>query len=151
MNAVLIGALVLGAAIWVGGFATIIVLSRASRAVLQQADRVALFRAFGRGYLPVAIVAMVLIIVPGGVLLAERPWDGLATTLVILAACTAAATAIGVVQARAMTRLRKAALDAPDSLDQRVRRGAQRAMVLRAAIGVLTVAMYAVAIACAAT
>ncbi|PRZ41515.1 hypothetical protein CLV47_10962 [Antricoccus suffuscus] len=151
MHAVLIGALVLGTAIWVGGFVMIIVLSRASRAVLQTADRVALFRGFGRGYLPVAGVAMVLIVLPGGVLLGQRPWDGLATTLVILVACTAAATAVGVVQARAMTRLRKAALKAPDDLDRRVRRGAQRALVLRATIGVLTVAMYVVAIACAVT
>ena len=151
MDAVLIGALVLGTAIWVGGFVTIIVLSRASRAVLQPVDRVALFRKFGRGYLPVAIAAMVLIVVPGGILLGQRPWDGLATTLVVLVAGTAVATAVGVVQARAMTRLRRAALNSPDDLSQQVRRGAQRAMFLRAAIGVLTVAMYAVAIACAAT
>ncbi len=149
MDAVLIGALVLGTAIWVGGFVTIMVLARASRAVLQPGDRVALFRKFGNDYLPVAIVAMVLIVVPGGILLAQRPWDGLATTLVILVACTAVATAAGVVQARAMTRLRRAALEAPDDLGERVRRAGRRALVLRATIGVLTVAMYAVAIACA--
>lgn len=151
MHAVLIGALVLGTAIWLGGFITLLVLSPVSRKTLRPEDRVALFRGFGRSYLVVASVGMVLIVVPGGILLGQRDWDGLATTLVILVACTVAATAVGVVQARAMTRLRKAALSSPDDLMPHVDRGARRALVLRSAIGVLTVAMYVVAIACAAS
>jgi hypothetical protein len=148
VNAVLIGLLILGTAVWVGGFVTIVVLSRVSRAVLQPPDRVALFRGFGRSYLPVAIVAMVLIVVPGGILLAQRPWDALATVLVVLAACTVIVTAVGVVQARAMTRLRRAAHDDPDGHAERLAGGARRALVLRASIGLLTVAMYVVAIGC---
>lgn len=153
MHALLVAALVLGASVWIGGFVTIIVLSRSARMTLQPTQRVDLMRHFGRSYLPVAFIAMVLIVVAGGGLLAQRPWDTLATVLVLIVAATVIATAIGVIQARAMTRLRRRLLAAPDSRDlsQQVNRGARRARVLRSAIGVLSVAMFAMALACATT
>jgi hypothetical protein len=56
-----------------------------------------------------------------------------------------AALAVGVAQARRMTRIRAAALAAPDDrqLTSRVRRGAHVATLLRAAIGVLSLALIA--------
>lgn len=62
----------------------------------------------------------------------------MATALVI-------SLAVGVVQARRMTRLRAAALAAPEQLElkRRVSHGAHSAALLRAAIGLLSLALIA--------
>jgi hypothetical protein len=64
---------------------------------------------------------------------------------VLVAAALVLALAVGVVQARRMTRLRRAALAEPErpELAEQVARGAQRATVLRAAIGLLSLALIA--------
>jgi uncharacterized membrane protein len=135
--------LVLAAAVWVGGFVAIGVVARVSVRTLGPADRVAFFRSLGRVYLGVGTAALALALGSGAALLAGRPWDGTLTATAALAAALVAALASGVLQARRMTRLRREALAHPDdaSLATRVRRGARNAGLLRAAIGVLTLAL----------
>lgn len=145
----LVAVLLLGSCVWIGGFVTIVVLARSARRALEDPARVRLFRDFGRSYLPVAAGALALVVVAGGLLLATRPWDGRSLTTVLLAVAVVLATAVGVVQARRMTRLRSRALRKPESasLAARVARGARYATVLRAGIGVLTLALFGSAIA----
>ena len=134
---------------WLGGFVLLILVSRASRRQLEASARVAFFRQVGREFLPVAATAMVVILVSGGVLLGSRPWDGLATALVVLVVAVIVTTGVGVRQARAMTRLRRRALAAGGALATDVATGARRATALRTLIGVLVLAVYAVAVVAA--
>jgi NhaP-type Na+/H+ or K+/H+ antiporter len=73
-------------------------------------------------------------------LLAASVWIG---SLICLAVVV---TALGIRQARSMTRLRRRHLEDPgnDELTQRVRRGARTALLLRGVIGVVSLATLAV-------
>lgn len=128
------------------------VVARAATGALSREQRVSLFRAIGRGFLPVATVALVLVLLPGSVLLAERPWDGRSTSVVVLAAALMVVTAVGVLQARRMTRLRSRAVGpgqqrAEDpALAAAVRRGAVAAVAVRGAIGLISLALLVVAV-----
>ena len=134
--------LVLGTAVWLGGFVTIVVVSRVASHTLEPAARVAFFRVLGRVYGIVSASALLLAVVGAGLLVRHRAWGATLLAATVVVAALVVATAIGVRQARAMTRLRRAALAAPDddALATRVRAGGRRAVVLRAAIGGLTVA-----------
>ncbi len=152
MHIVLLTLLVLGATIWMGGLAAMPVIVRAATSTLPPEQRVPLFRAIGRGFLPVATSALVLVLAAGGLLLADRPWDGRSTSVVVLAAALVVVTAAGVVQARRMTRLRHRALAAeqqatPDfALTAAVRRGSVTAAAVRGGIGLLSVALLVVVV-----
>lgn len=130
----------LSAAIWVGGLVAIFVAARAASATLDQAQRIAFFRALGRAYGMVGGAALLIALASGAVLLEGHPFDGLLIATAIAAAALLGVTAAGVAQARSMTRLRRRALDAP-ALAQRVRRGAVLAAALRGAIALLTLAL----------
>jgi hypothetical protein len=69
----------------------------------------------------------------------------------VLAVALVLATGAGVVQARGMTRLRQRAVREPGdaALTARIERNARRALVLRALIGALTVALLALGAALA--
>ncbi|HET8591825.1 MAG TPA: hypothetical protein VFM01_19455 [Nakamurella sp.] len=147
----LLALLILGAAVWTGGMAAVTILSVSSRRVLEPAQRVALFRDFGRRYLVVAGAALVLVVVCGGLLLAFRPWDGLSGAIVGLVAALTVALAAGVRQARAMGRLRRAALEQTDPVartaaQHAVTAGARRALALRTVIALLSVAVFVLAV-----
>lgn len=133
----------LGASVWVGGFVTIALVSRVARRQLDRGARVAFFRALGRSYVAVGGSALVVAFACGAVLLDGRAWDGTAIAAVAVGIALAVVTAGGVAQARGMTRLRHRALRGPGdrALAVRVRRGAVRATILRAAIGVLSLAL----------
>ncbi len=154
VSAVLVFIHLLAAAVWVGGFVAIVVVVRAARESLEPDQRVAFFRALGRGYGIVGGIALLVALATGAVLLAGRDggWDAAATVAAVLGAAIVLATAAGVRQARAMTRLRQAALAAPgdESLARRIDRDSRRAAVLRAGIGILTIALLAVGAAIAA-
>jgi uncharacterized membrane protein len=130
----------LSAAIWIGGLVAIFVVARAASATLDRADRIAFFRALGRAYGIVGGAALLVALASGAILLDDHPWDGLLTATAIVAAALLLATAAGVAQARAMTRLRREAMGTP-ALADRVRRGALLAAALRGAIGLLTLAL----------
>ena len=101
-----------------------------------------LFRSLGRSYGIVGTLALLIALATGAILLDDHPWDG----LMVAAAAAGAllvATAAGMAQARAMTRLRLRAVAqvGGEPLDPRVRKGAIVAAILRACIGVLTLAL----------
>jgi len=141
----------LAGSVWVGGFVAIGVVARVAREQLDRPAQVAFFRALGRRYLVVGLVALFAALASGAALLAGRDWDGTALAAVVVAAALVLATIAGILQARGMTRARTRALRDPDdaALADRVQRGAVRAGILRATIGTLTLALLALAAALA--
>jgi hypothetical protein len=145
LHTALVGVLVFAAAVWVGGFVTLVVVARAARHTIGAAERVAFFRALGRGYGVVSGVALLVGLVSGALLLAGRPWTGPVIATVAVAALLVAGTVAGVAQARRLTRLRRRALTEA-ALADRVRAAARRAALLRAGIGGLSVALVALGV-----
>lgn len=141
----------LGASIWVGGFVTLVVVQRAAQMTLGDGDRVEFFRSLGRSFGIVSGIALLLATVSGGLLLRGREWDGLALAAVLLLVALVLAVAVGVVQARAMTRLRQNSIEHPSDgeLERRIRVGALRARQLRTGIGALSIVLLAVVAALA--
>ena len=131
--------------VWVGGFVTIAVVTRVVRRQLPMPAQVAFFRSLGRGFGVVGGLALGVALLTGGALLSRRGWDAWAAVAVVLAVALVLATGAGVVQARGMTRLRQRAVREPRDavLTARIERNARRALVLRALIGALTVALLA--------
>lgn len=148
VDTVLGGLLVLATAVWVGGLIALIVVARVARATLGPAERVAFFRRLGRVYGVVAAAALVLGLACGAVLLRDHRWDGVLIATTVAAAALVAATVVGVLQARLMTRLRQRALSSPGDpvLTDRVRRGARTAGILRGLIGILSFALLALGV-----
>lgn len=144
-QAVLLGIFTLASCIWVGGYVTIVVVARVAVRTLAPAQRVAFFRALGRTYIFLGVPSLLVALGTGAALLTDHAWDGVVTAAVVVAAALVAILAAGVVQARRMTRLRVDALAAPDDprLSARVRRGSRSAGLLRATIGVLSLALIA--------
>lgn len=151
---VLLGLFILAASVWVGGYAAVAVVSRTAAKVLDPANRIAFFRALGRAYLALQVPSLVVALGTGYALLSQRSWNGVATAATVVAAALVVTLAWGVVQARRMGRVRRAALVAPDDAhsadsadsagrQDAVRRGARRAALLRAGLGVLSLALIA--------
>jgi uncharacterized membrane protein len=141
----------LAASIWVGGLVAIVVVARAASATLEPAQRVAFFRALGRSYGVVGSVALLVALATGALLLHGHPWDGLLIATALAAAALLVATAVGIAQARAMTRLRRRALAEPgEAIDAQVRRGAALAGALRGAIALITLTLVVLGSALAA-
>lgn len=142
------GVLVLGGSIWLGGFVTLILVSRSASATLPAADRVAFFRHFGRRFGSVSTAALVCALVAGAVLLSGQRWDGLSWSLLIAAIALLVAVAIGVVQARKMTRLRRRAVADPGNtaVVTRIGVGSRYAVWLRGTIGAISVLIFVLAL-----
>lgn len=132
--------------IWVGGLVAIFVVARAAEATLGPVQRIEFFRALGRRYGMVGGAALLVAIATGAVLLDDHPWEGMLVATALLAASLLGVTAIGMAQARRMTRLRRHSLTDP-ALAERVRHGALTATALRATIAVLTLALVVLAAA----
>ena len=130
------------ASIWVGGYVAIAVVARATT-TLAPDQRIAFFRALGRAYLRVGGAALVVALGTGAALLRDRAWDGTLATTLVLAVALLVALFLGVAQARRMTRLRVGALAAPldPTLARRLHSGARSAVLLRAMIGLLNLAL----------
>jgi uncharacterized membrane protein len=133
--------------IWVGGFVTIAVVTRAARRQLTAGEQVRLFREIGRSFGIVGGTALVVALACSAALAADHEWGATRLAGALIAAALVVATGAGVAQARGMTRLRERAVRNPDddSLPERIRKGAARALGLRAAIGALTIALLFVA------
>jgi len=144
-EAILLGVFVLASCVWVGGFAAIAVVARVASRTLSPVERVAFFRGLGRTYGIVGGLALIVALGTGAALVADRRWDATLTATAVAAAALVVNTVIGVAQARRMTRLRRESLQQPAdaSLARRVRQGARRAAILRAGIGVLSLALIA--------
>jgi uncharacterized membrane protein len=145
---ILAGLLILGGALWLGGFVAIVIFSRSTKKALTTPQRVAVFRELGRRYVIVASVAFALVVIPGGVLLASRPADGYTLAVLIIALLLVVVTVVGIRQARRMTRMRRAAIVEPDAADAAaLQRGTRVASVLRASIGVCSLALFVLGVA----
>jgi len=144
-QAVLLGVFTLASCIWVGGYVAIAVVARVATHTLAPGQRVAFFRALGRTYLLLGVPALLVAFGAGAALLSDHTWDGLMTATVVVAAALVVALAVGVVQARRMSRLRAGALSTPEDqyANARVRAGARAAAWLRAGIGGLSLALIA--------
>lgn len=132
-----------------GGFVAIMVVNATSRTSLEPAQRVLLFRGLGRGYLRVALAAFLLAVIPGGILLAFRPWDGFTLAILLVAILLVALTGVAVRQARRVTRMRKAALAAASEGESHaapIAHHAKRAWVLRMGIGLASLALFVLAL-----
>jgi uncharacterized membrane protein len=146
--AVLTGVLIFTGAVWVGGLIAITVVARVATATLDPAGRVALFRGLGRTYGVIGIAALAVAYGTGAALVYNRDWDGVLTATLVVAAALALILALGVAQARRMTRLRRYALDHPDDagVATRVRHGAGRAGALRGVIALLSFALLSLGV-----
>lgn len=135
--------LVLAAAVWLGGFVTLVVVTRVARRTVGAAQQVTFFRRLGRVYGVVGGLALAVALASGAGLLYGRVPDGVMIATAVVAAALAAATLVGVGQARQMTRLRHHGVHRPGDavLTRRIRRGARIANVLRALIGVLSISL----------
>jgi 1,4-dihydroxy-2-naphthoate octaprenyltransferase len=133
--------LILASSVWIGGAACLIVVSRVSRTALSAADRVTLFRQLGRRWGIIGTAALVVAYACGLILLLTAPWTPLSTWLVVLGVTLAIALAAGIVQARRMTRLRRAAASAGLAAPR-----SHSATILRAGIVALSVAMVVLAV-----
>jgi len=126
----------LAAMIWTGGMVAVTVATTAARRTLGPEEQVRFFRALGRRYGITAGLALTIFAITG-LALAGAPAGYTATQTAV-----AALTAIGVINARAVQRLRAQALadpaDAP--LASRLRSTARTATALRAAIALVTLA-----------
>ena len=71
----------------------------------------------------------------------QHPWKSVQVAAAIIAGALLAATVAGMLQARAMTRLRRRALAQGPTPSVALRRGARLAAGLRGAIGLLTLAL----------
>jgi uncharacterized membrane protein len=144
-QAVLLGVFTLASCIWVGGYVAIAVVARVATRTLVPGQRVAFFRALGRLYLLLGVPALLIALGTGAGLLSDHSWDGILTAAVAVAAALLVSLAVGVVQARRMTRLRAAALFMTEDPERgvRVRQGARSAALLRATIGLLSLALIA--------
>jgi hypothetical protein len=141
---VLVFLALLGGSVWIGGFVAIVVVTRIARAQLERRAQIEFFRALGRRYLVVGNGALVVGLAAGGVLLADHAWDGVVLAALIVAAGVVLVTAAGIVQARRLSRLRARAMG-DEALAPHVRRRAMQAGMLRGAIGLLSVALLALA------
>jgi uncharacterized membrane protein len=142
-HALLLTVFILAASIWVGGYVAIGVVARSATTTLDGPARVAFFRSLGRSYLRVGTPALLVALATGAALLWGRRWDALLAATVAVVALLLIGLAVAVAEARAMTRLRSQAVHEPgdEQLAARVRTGGRRATALRAALGLLTLAV----------
>ena len=137
----------LAAMIWTGGMVAVTVATVAARQTLEPKQQVRFFAALGRRYGIVSGAALAAFMV-SGLILAGDPaeWTGTETAIAALTAAAAALTVVGVINARAVQRLRSQAIEAGDhDDDSRLRNTRRTATVLRALIALVTLAAVIVA------
>lgn len=145
MGSIVVFVHLLAAGIWMGGFVAIAIVVRIAGGELDTLTRIAFFRRLGRSYLGVGGGSLAVALGTGSVLLTRGGWTAARTVAVVLGIALAITSVAGVLQARAMTRLRARAAHGPDgAAAETVRSAAVRAALLRGAIGVLTLALLAV-------
>jgi uncharacterized membrane protein len=143
LHVVVVTVFVLATSTWVGGLVTLPIVAYVTSRMLSPADRVATFRGIGRVYGPIGAGALIVALALGFVLARGR-LSSLAFWLACaIAACVLGVTVVGVLQARAMTRLRSSARDEPPASDvgDRIARSSRRAAALRGGIVVLTLVL----------
>lgn len=154
VHLILLAVLLVGAAMWLGGMVAVTMLAVISKRALDPKSRAALFRRFARSYFPVFGGALVVGAIAGFIMLIDRGWDGIAWAITIVTIVILIALVFGVIQARAMTRLRARAAELGDSvpadLARQISRQGRSAAVLRGSLGLLSAAVFVLAICTAA-
>lgn len=154
VHLILLALLIVGAGMWFGGMVAVTMLAVISKRALEPAVRVAFFRRFARTYFPVFGAALVVAAIAGFVMLLARGWDGIAWAITIIVVVILIALALGVLQARAMSRLRAHAVelgaDVPAELTRQISSGARSAAMVRGTLGVLSLVVFVLAIFTAA-
>ena len=146
MHATLVAVELLAASVWVGGLVCIAVVARCAREQLDTATRVAFFRSLGRRYLRVGLGALLIAYGAGALLIGTGHWSAVKSALAITAAALVVVTCTGVVQARALSRLRLTALAGDPRLgEDYIARRAHRASALRGLIALLTIGLVVLA------
>ena len=131
--------LAIGSGVWLGGLVSVVILAVVSRSTVDAADRVGLFRAFGRWF-AVFMGAAALLVVPPALVLAVVDPTPLTTCAIVLALGLLLLIAVGMFQARRMSALRgTAAAGGGDPAG--IRRNAVVAHVLRSIIGLVILAL----------
>ncbi len=134
--------LAIGAGAWVGGLVTVTLVVVSSRTM--GAERVLLFRAFGRRFAVFFGITAVFVVAPAVTLALTRA-QSLATTAALLAITLLVATGFGIVQARRM-RVMRTALAAGSVSESLVQRNAALAATIRAILVVGYVALLVIAV-----
>lgn len=138
----------LAASVWVGSMVCLTVVARVARQVLDGPSQVNFFRGVGRRYGILGTVSL-LVALSAGLALAWPPsaWSMTIDAAVALAGLLVIATAVGMAQARAMTRLRRRAISVPPEIGvgAAIRRGRMVAGALRSLMAVLTLAIVVLA------
>ena len=147
-SAPLVAVELLTASIWVGGMVCIAIVAKAARGVLDESSQVAFFRAVGRRYGMVG-TASLLIAIAAGLALSWPPssWSRTIDAAVVLAGVLVVATIAGMMQARAMTALRRKLIaNAGDSSTAvALRRGRLLANGIRGLMALMTLAIVILA------
>lgn len=126
--------LAIGSGVWLGGLASVTILAVVSRKTVSAADRVGLFRVYGKWF-AVFMGAAALLVVPPALVLAVVEPTPLTTCALVLALGLFLLVAIGIFQARRMSVLRSTAAAGGDPA--RIRRNAAAALALRSLIGLV--------------
>jgi hypothetical protein len=145
VRALLVAVELLSASVWLGGLVAIPLVGRIVRAQLEPAARVEFFRVLGRRYLAVGGGSLVVALACGAALLARGGWTNAKTVAVALAGALLVTVGAGVMQARALTRARREALETGDPGAGQLGLRASTAAVLRIGIAALSVALVALA------
>src|ERR1035437_4622300 len=114
-NTPLVAVELIAACIWVGSLVCLALVTNVARSVLDGHSRVTFFQAIGRRY-AIAGTGSLLVAIGAGLALAWPPssWSSTIDAAVALAGVLVLATAVGMIQARQMTTLRRQAMGAPD-------------------------------------
>ena len=145
-SAPLVAVELIAASIWVGGMVCIAIVAKAARGVLDESSQVAFFRAVGRRYGMVG-TASLLIAIAAGLAWPPSSWSRTIDAAVVLAGVLVVATIAGMMQARAMTALRRKLIaNAGDSSTAvALRRGRLLANGIRGLMALMTLAIVILA------
>lgn len=135
--------LTLGVGAWVGGFVTVLVVSRSTSVSLEPPQRVRFFRDFGRHYGIVAAVAMAFILIPAAILSYINPLNTAALATLVLSVVIIALSIPAIKQARRIGTLRRDALDHPNDTTKAdaVARGVRSGTIMRSILAVCSVGL----------
>ena len=148
LSAPLVAVELLAACIWVGSLVCLAVVANTARRVLDGPSQVTFFRMIGRRYAILGTGALVVAI-GAGVALAWPPssWSGTVDAAVALSGVLVLLTGAGMVQARAMTKLRRRAMSSggDDASANALHRGRLLAGSLRSLMALLTLGVLLLA------
>jgi uncharacterized membrane protein len=147
-SAPLVAVELITASIWVGGMVCLAIVAKAARGVLDESSQVAFFRAVGRRYGMVG-TASLLIAIAASLALSLPPssWSRTIDAAAVLASVLVVATIAGMMQARAMTALRRKLIanTRDSSTAVALRRGRLLANGIRGLMALVTLAIVILA------